>query len=445
MVSFAEAVRLWLKIGLINFGGPAGQIATIHREVVETRKWIGEERFLRALNFCMLLPGPEATQLVTYIGWLLHGTRGGLAAGILFIFPGFLFMLLLSAVYAIYGNVPFVASLFFGLKAAVLAIVVEAVVRVGKRSLSNGRLVAVSALTFIAIFIFKISFPIVVAAAALAGMLLLQKSGAPAATEPAASAGELSLIDAFELEGKLQHTKPGKYHIPRILAFGLAIWLLPLRALLLFFAFDSVFVKLAVLMCKSALVTFGGAYAVLSYISELVVHHYHWLTTPEMTDGLGLAETTPGPLILVLQFVGFQAGFRADGGAGSLLFGILGASVAVWATFAPSFLFIFACAPYVELLQNRKSLQNALAGVSAAVVGVILNLSITFSFHALFHNLNERSYGPAHLLIPEISSIDIQAALLALFAGIVIFKYKWTIPKTLGACAVIGAAVKCFV
>ena len=441
-VSLAEATRVWAKIGLLSFGGPAGQVALMHRELVEQRKWIDEERFLHALNYCMLLPGPEAQQLATYIGWLLHRTRGGLIAGLLFVLPGFASIMVLSALYAGYRQLPAVAALFFGLKAAVLAVVVEAVLRIGRRALRTRVLVGVAAVAFVALFLFAVPFPLVVLGAGLFG--LLGHRAFPAAFPgPAAvtSASEhATLIDRMAATDELAHTRPSRAAALRVLAVCLPLWAVPVAALAMVFGPDSVFVQEGILFSKAAVVTFGGAYAVLAYIAQQAVETHHWLLPGEMLDGLGLAETTPGPLIMVVQFVAFLGAFRNPHGLDPLAAGVLGSLITVWVTFVPCFTWIFLGAPYIEALRGKRALHAALSAITAAVVGVILNLSLWFGLHVLFRRVGDWQLGPLQLLVPELASVDLAAAALAAVAMLALFRWKLGLPKTLALSAALGAA-----
>ncbi len=419
--SFREALPVWAKIGLVSFGGPAGQIALMHRVLVDERRWIGQQPFLHALNFCMLLPGPEAMQLATYIGWRLHGTLGGLVAGILFVLPGALIVLALSIAYALYGQVPLVEAAFVGIKAAVLVIVIEALFRVARRALRGPYDVAIAAAAFVAIFVFAVPFPLIIAAAALIGYLL-----AFAAADPVPA----------------QIGQPAPVPISQTLktaALWLAIWLVPLLAVTFVFGRAHVTADLALFFSKLAIVTFGGAYSVLAYMAQQAVETYGWLTAGEMLDGLGLAETTPGPLILVTEFVGFLAGYR-HGGEPKLAFGLLGAAVALWATFAPCFLWIFTGAPYVDRLSANPRLAGALAGVTAAVVGVILNLSLWFALHVLFGRIDAEWYGPARLWTPDASTLNVEALALAVLAAFLLFGLRLGIVSTLAVAAATALA-----
>ena len=415
--SLGEALPVWTKIGVTSFGGPAGQIALMHRELVEERGWIGHERFLHALNFCMLLPGPEAMQLATYVGWRLNGTLGGLVAGLLFVLPGAAVVLALSIAYAWYGQTPVVEAAFLGIKAAVLVIVVDALLKVAKRALHGAHAWAIAALAFIAIFLFAVPFPIIVALSALAGYLLA-RFAPESLPEP-----DTAALDAEPVS----HMKT-----VRTACLWLAIWIVPLVVASLLF--PSVFSDLSVFFSKLAIVTFGGAYAVLAYMAQQAVETYGWLSAPEMLDGLGLAETTPGPLILVTEFVGFLGAYR-QGGETALAYGLLGALITLWATFAPCFLWIFTGAPYVEQLRANPKLAGALRGVTAAVVGVILNLSLWFALHVIFKNVTATDYGPLRLWAPELSSFQWDAALLSVLAAILIFAARLGILTTLAICA----------
>jgi chromate transporter len=442
--TFAEATRVWAKIGLINFGGPVGQIALMHRELVEERRWIGEERFLHALNYCMLLPGPEAQQLATYIGWLLHRTRGGLVAGILFVLPGALVMLTLSILYVLYGKVPAVAAAFLGVKAAVLAIVADAVLRLGRRALRNGFMVGVAAAAFAAIYGFDVPFPVIILAAAVLGWITAR--GAPdllAAPAKAAAVGDgkPAIIDALASKRELAHAEPSLTRAMRVLAAWLPLWLGPVIALWVLTGPESVWTQIGAFFSATAVVTFGGAYAVLAYVAQAAVDTFGWLTPGEMVDGLGLAETTPGPLIMVLQFVGFIAAFRAPGGLDPFMAGALGALLTTWVTFAPSFLFIFAGAPYVEALRGNRVLAGALSAIGAAVVGVVLNLALWFALHVLFAKVTAVAVPPIVLDLPVLASLDWRALVLAVLAGILMLWLRAGVLLTLGIAAIGGLAL----
>jgi chromate transporter len=444
-VSFAAALRVWGRIGLLSFGGPAGQVALMHEELVERRRWIDEERFLHALNYCMLLPGPEAQQLATYIGWLMHGTRGGLAAGILFVLPGFAAILALSALYAGFRQLPAVAAVFFGLKAAVLAVVVEAVLRIGKRALGNRLMVALAAVAFMAIFFFDVPFPVVVLGAGAFGLVggHFRPEAFPTSAKAGTAASDAeTVIGRLAASGGLAHTKPSARRALRVLGVCLVLWAAPLVGLAAAFGRASVFVSEGIFFSKAAVVTFGGAYAVLGYVAQRAVETYGWLRPGEMLDGLGLAETTPGPLIMVVQFVGFLGAYRAGGPLSPMLAGVLGSLVTVWATFVPCFLWIFLGAPYIEALRSNRALRTALAAITAAVVGVILNLSLWFGLHVVFRQVAVRHWGPLRLLVPAPGSVDLAAAGLSALAMLAMFRFKLGMPRTLALCAALGAAWK---
>ena len=440
-LTLREAFPVWLRIGLMSFGGPAGQIAVMHRELVEKRRWISEERFLHALNFCTLLPGPEAQQLATYIGWLLHGTAGGLVAGGLFVIPGAALMLVLSAVWATFHQVPAIDAIFFGIKAAVLAIVVEALVRIGKRALKTRAAVGLAAFAFVALFAFEVPFPVVIGLAALAGALGLPVRLAATAAQQAAEPE--SLIDRLYREGKLAHTTPNLPRATRTALAWLALWAAPIAGLWAWRGPDDVLTRMGVFFSEAAVVTFGGAYAVLAWVAHEVVA-FGWLTAPQMLDGLGLAETTPGPLILVLEFTGFGAAYLHPGGLPPLLAGTLGALITLWVTFVPCFLWIFVFAPWVEALRTNQRLAAALAAITAAVVGVILNLSVFFALHVLFAKVDVFSAGPLHLPAPVWSTVDGRAVSVSALAFALLFGFKQSLGRTLVVCAVLGALLKSF-
>ena len=423
-ISFAEAFRVWARVALLSFGGPAGQIAVMHRILVEEKNWISESRFLQALNYCMLLPGPEAQQLAIYIGWLLHRTAGGVVAGVLFIVPGVICIMALSLIYAAYGNVGIVTALFFGLKAAVLAIVIQAVVRVGKRALRNRIMIGLAAAAFIAIFFFDVPFPIIISAAGLIGFLGA-RVGRPEFAAVAHGGGKGTATIDHILDQELpDHVRPTVARSLKVSAIWLLLWLVPVFALLLTLGQANVFSQIAVFFSKMAMVTFGGAYAVLAYVAQQAVEHYHWVQPREMLDGLGMAETTPGPLIMVLQFVGFMAAFRDAGSMSPTLAGVLGGLLATWVTFTPCFLWIFLGAPVIEAMQGNKSLAGALSAITAAVVGVILNLSIWFAIHTLFREvIPVHSFGLSFGM-PVLSSVDIPALILAAAAAVAIFRFN---------------------
>ncbi|MDZ4841563.1 MAG: chromate efflux transporter [Hyphomicrobium aestuarii] len=432
-----ELIRVFGQIGFISFGGPAGQIALMHRMLVDERRWIGEQRFLSALNFCMLLPGPEAMQLATYVGWTQRGVVGGLIAGLLFVLPGAALMLALSLGYALYGNVPVVSAVFLGIKAAVVAIVIEALLKVARRALKGTADWIVAAAAFIAIYAFDVPFPLIVLAAAMFGFI--RASGIP--SEPAASKddGRAQTASAPGTPGSMPGSTFGGSlsSTATTVILWLAIWIAPLAAVVAIFGPDHVLSQMAWLFSKLAVVTFGGAYAVLAYMAQAVVDDYRWLKPGEMMDGLGLAETTPGPLILVLQFVGTIAAFR-EGGGSPILMGVLGAFVTVWATFAPCFLWVFAGAPYVERLTRMPKLSSALKSVTAAVVGVILNLTVWFALHVLFKSVGTYTAGPVKITIPDVTSADPLAFSLAAVAAVMLFVWHRGIMVTLAVCAALA-------
>lgn len=441
-ISFSEAFRVWLHVACLSFGGPAGQIAVMHRILVEEKNWISEGRFLHALNYCMLLPGPEAQQLATYVGWLMHRTAGGLMAGGLFILPGIIAIMGLSYVYAAYGNVSFVEALFFGLKAAVLAIVVEAVVRVGKRALKNRIMIALAAIAFIAIFFFAVPFPIIIIAAGVIGYAGARAGRPEFAPAGHGHGGSSAAIDSMLGEAVPEHVRPNTARAIRTAALWLALWLVPVIALLLVLGQASVFSQIALFFSKMALVTFGGAYAVLAYVAQQAVEHYHWLKPHEMLDGLGMAETTPGPLIMVLQFVGFMAAYRDPGGLSPMLAATLGGLLATWVTFTPCFLWIFVGAPYIERLRGNTGLAGALSAITAAVVGVILNLSIWFALHTLFRETVPVHTFPLDFDRPVLTSVDVPALVLSIAAATAIFRFKLGMLTVLAGSCAAGVALR---
>lgn len=442
-VSFREAVRVWGRIGLLSFGGPAGQIALMHRELVERRRWVSETRFLHALNYCMLLPGPEAQQLAIYVGWLMHRTWGGVVAGVLFVLPGTLVILALSMLYVNFQQLPLIAALFFGLKAAVLAIVADAVLRVGRRALKSSFLVVVAGAAFVAIFAFDVAFPWIIVAAAGLGALMYrvtpglfpQPTPTAAADSPAAS-----VVDHLFATGQLGHTKPNLNRSVRILIIWGTLWIAPIALLALWQGARSIFVQQGLFFSQTAVVTFGGAYSVLSYVAQRAVDDLGWLRPGEMLDGLALAETTPGPLILVLQFVAYLGAYRATTGLAPAVSGMLGAGIAVWVTFVPCFLWIFLGAPYIESLRNYRVLNAAMASITAAVVGVILNLSMWFALHTLFAETHQVQSGILQVDVPVLSSLQPAALVLTVVACIAMLRFKVSMPATLAASAVLGLA-----
>lgn len=427
--SFAEALTVWAKIGVLSFGGPAGQIALMHRMIVEERRWLSEDRYLHALNFCMLLPGPEAMQLATYAGWRLHGVKGGLAAGLLFVLPGALVVLTLSLLYAAFGKLPAIEALFLGVKAAVLVIVIEALLRIAKRALKRRADWVIGALSFIAIFFLALPFPLIIIAAAAAGFTLTHFDAAARARSNASNGG------------REEEAAGGAGRTISTIALWLTIWWTPVALATLVFGREHVLTQAGLFFSKLAVVTFGGAYAVLAYMAQAAVESYGWLAPGEMLDGLGLAETTPGPLILVTEFVGYLAAYRYEGGT-SWAMGVAGAAMTLWVTFAPCFLWIFAGAPYIERLRAKARLSGALAGVTAAVVGVILNLALWFALHVLFAEVGERWVGLLRLWTPEVGSFDAPAAVLAAIAAVLLLWLHQGVIRTLAICAGLGLALR---
>lgn len=440
-IPFSEAVRVWARVAALSFGGPAGQIAVMHRIIVEEKRWIGETRFLHALNYCMLLPGPEAQQLAVYIGWLLHKTKGGLVAGMLFVLPGMVAIMALSWIYAIFGNVGAVQALFFGLKAAVLAIVLEAVARVGKRALKNNVMVTLAATAFIALFFFRTPFPLIILAAAAIGFIGGRAGLAPFfAGNGHGKAGGKQVADADTVlgEGIPAHARPPVSWSLKIGGVFLVLWLAPVFGLLLLLGPGNVFSDIAVFFSKMAVVTFGGAYAVLAYVAQQAVDTYGWLKPGEMLDGLGLAETTPGPLIMVTQFVGFMGAYRAPGSLNPLFAGTLGGLLTTWVTFTPCFLWIFVGAPFVETLRRNRALSAALATITAAVVGVILNLAVWFALHVLFGELREVQELGMTVDVPVLTSVNIPSLVLTLAAMLAVFRFKVGMLPVLAVSSILG-------
>ncbi|CAN5486870.1 chromate efflux transporter [soil metagenome] len=430
---FREALAVWIRVALLSFGGPAGQIAVMHRILVEEKRYVDEPRFLHALNYCMLLPGPEAQQLATYIGWLLHRTWGGIVAGVLFVLPGFLSILLLSVLYALFREVPLVAGLFYGIKPVVVAIVVEALTRIGKRALTNRLLLTLAAASFIAIFFLEIPFPLIVLGAALIGFVGQRLAGeryfrgavkVEEADEPQAAESRWTIFS----------------RVLRTVAVWGTLWFVPLGLLALLRGRDDIFVQQGIFFSTVAVVTFGGAYAVLSYVAQEAVETHGWLLPGEMLDGLGMAETTPGPLVQVVQFVGFMGAFRHPGGLDPLTAGILASVLVTWVTFVPCFLFVFAGAPLIEGLRSKRALGAALSAITAAVVGVILNLAVWFSLHTLFARVETVYYGPVRLFLPVWETVDPFAVVLTLGALVALFRFRVGMLPTLGGGALLGLA-----
>ncbi len=414
--SLSQATRIWWKIGVLSFGGPAAQISLMHREIVDENKWLCEKQFLNALSFCMLLPGPEAMQLATYAGWRLHGVIGGLIAGLLFVLPGAFIIMLLACIYALYGNVALVSALFYGIKAAVLVIVMEALIKVSKRALHQNVHWVIAALAFIGLFFLSVPYPMIILSAAIYGFFTSQKSK-ECVVAPTHS---ISITQTL-----------------KTVFIWLVIWLLPLWMLSLLGA-PLILTDIGRFFSTLAVVTFGGAYAVLAYMAQDVVTQFNWLTAIEMIDALGLAETTPGPLILVTQFVGFLSGFKEGG----IWLGILAAITALWVTFVPCFLWIFAGAPYIEWISNQPRLKGALTAITAAVVGVILNLSIWFALHVLFADVEQTNFGILTFWLPSLASIEVLALALFVLSAFLAFKYHWNLLKILALVAILGALLR---
>jgi chromate transporter len=441
-VSFGEALRVWLRVAALSFGGPAGQIAVMHRIIVDEKRWVGERRFLHALSYCMLLPGPEAQQLATYIGWLMHRWPGAIVAGGLFVVPGIIAIMALSWIYALYGQLPIIAALFFGLKAAVLAIVLNAVYRVGSRALKSGAMIALAALAFIAIFFSHVPFPLIVLMAGVIGFIGARAGsvafvvGTGHEASRGDAAGDSRLGDDFP-----EHARPTIGRALRVSAIWLVLWLGPVVAIIATLGAGHTFSEIGGFFSKMAVVTFGGAYAVLAYMAQQAVETYGWLRPGEMLDGLGMAETTPGPLIMVVQFVGFMAAYRDPGSLPPLLAGTLGGLLATWTTFVPCFLWIGLGGPFVERLRENKPLSGALAGITAAVVGVILNLAIWFALHTIFREaIPVRGFGLAFDR-PVLASVNAWAFALSLAAIVAIFRFKTGTIPMLAACSAAGVVL----
>ncbi|MGO9121183.1 MAG: chromate efflux transporter [Desulfomonilaceae bacterium] len=440
--SFREAFRVWLKVALNSFGGPVAQIAVMHRYLVEEKQWISESRFLHALNYCMLLPGPEAQQLAIYIGWLLHRIPGGIVAGTLFVIPGFVVMLILSILYAGYQDLSIVQWLFFGLKPAVLAVVIEAVVRIGKRVLKNRLTVTLAGLSFIGIFFFDAPFPLIVVSAAIIGYVGGRLS--PTLFEvnqrdvPNSDPCDSPVLDELLDQQALEHVRPSASRAALVTIVWTIIWFAPIALILVILGSESVYFQEVAFFNKAAVVTFGGAYAVLAYVAQQAVESYKWVTPGEMLDGLGMAETAPGPLIKVLMFVGFLAAFRNPGGLPPTIAGTLGAILTTWATFVPCFLWVLVGGPYVEALRGNKSLHAAMTSITAAIVGVVLNLAVWFALHTVFGSLRDVYILAVHLQIPVWNSINIPALFIAVLAMLAIFRFKAGVIQTIGGSAAIG-------
>ena len=419
-VDFGEAVKVWLKIGCLGFGGPAGQIALMHRILVDEKKWVEESRYLHALNFCMLLPGPEAQKLATYVGWLLHGTRGGLVAGILFVLPGALVMLVMSLLYALGQGVPAVDGALFGIKAAVLVIVVEALLRIGRRGLKTRLMLGVAAAAFVGIFFFALPFPLIIAAAGAIGYFTTQ-----------------------DKETLQSATNPGSWgKATRAALVGLALWVAPIALVVFALGTQHMLFDIAAFFSKLAVVSFGGAYALLAYMAQQAVETYGWMSAPEMVDGLGLAETLPGPLIKVTQFVGFLAAYRDPAPFSPVAAAVIGSALTTWVTFVPPMMLIFAGAPFIEQLRSNLRLSGALAAVTAAVVGVILNLTIWFALHVLFARVDEVQAGPLRWYAFDPAALDWKAGALALVAALLMLRLHRGLVETVSVMALAGVLLR---
>jgi chromate transporter len=435
VVPFREAVRAWFAISLQTFGGPAGQIAVMQRELVEERRWIGNRRFLHALSYCTLLPGPEAQQLAIYVGWLLNGVRGGLVAGVLFVLPGVVTLLALSAIYVAYGESTAVAAVFAGLAPAVLAIVAQAVARVGKRALGHPALVTLAVGAFVALTFVRVPFPVVVAVAALLGLAIGRWAPAMMIAKPESEEdGPVPLISDDQLHAE----RPSRRHAAKVLGLGLIAWGVPLGLVAWLTGIHSVFTEQGLFFSGAALVTFGGAYAVLAYVAQKAVEVYGWLAPEEMVRGLALAESTPGPLIMVVQFVAFVGAYRDPGSLDPWAAAVLGALLTTWVTFVPCFVFIFLGAPYVERLRGNRSLSAALTGITAAVVGVIANLALYFALHTLFGATEQASWGWLTVEWPVLDTVRWVSLAIGVVASLMIFRWRWSVLRTLGSCALLG-------
>jgi chromate transporter len=438
VVPLRTATRAWFLVSLQTFGGPAGQIAVMQRMLVEERRWIGQQRFLFALSFCTLLPGPEAQQLATYVGWLLNGIRGALVAGVLFVLPGVVTLLVLSVIYVGYGDTATVEAVFLGLGPAVISIVVQALVRVGRSALTDWWKVGVAACSLLALAFFGVPFPAVVAAAALAGWLVARGSRAAAPARPRAEppSGPEPLIS----DGELHHERPSRRHTFLLLVAGLALWFAPVVAAAATFGSGSVLVEQGKFFSGAAVVTFGGAYAFLAYVAQQAVNNYHWLTGSEMVHGLALAETTPGPLIMVVQFVAFLGAYHHAGPVDPWVAAVIASLLTTWVTFVPSILFVIVGAPYVERLRTNRSLSAALSGITAAVVGVIANLALYFALHTCFARTEQHTWGLVRTSFPVPDTVVWSAVGITALGFVLTFRLHWSVLRTLGGCALAGVA-----
>ncbi|GIE35351.1 chromate transporter [Actinoplanes italicus] len=439
VVPFRDAVRAWFAISLQTFGGPAGQIAVMQRHLVDERRWIGQKRFLHALNYCMLLPGPEAQQLAIYVGWLLNGLRGGLVAGTLFVLPGMIALLALSAVYVGYGDTTVVTALFAGLAPAVVAIVAQAVWRVGSRALNNRILIGFAVVAFVALAVFGVPFPIVVALAGAAGWAL-HRWRPQLVTSGGGHGGGGDGPEPLISDDALHHDRPSAKRAGTILLIGLIAWFVPVALVAVTTGVGSVYTQQGLFFSGTAVVTFGGAYAVLAFVAQRAVEHYAWLSAGDMVRGLALAETTPGPLIMVVQFVAFLGAYNNPGVLDPWVAGVVASLLTTWVTFVPCFLFILLGAPYVERLRGNHALSAALTGITAAVVGVIANLGLYFAVHTLFAEVRTVTTGPFDLQVPQFGTIRWVPVAIAVIAAVLIFKVKWSVLRVLGVCALLGLA-----
>ncbi len=428
--TFGEATRTWAKIGLLSFGGPAGQIALMHRIVVDEKKWITEDQFLHALNYCMLLPGPEAQQLAIYVGWLLHRIRGGLTAGLLFILPGFVVIMALSYLYVLAGDLSIVQGVFLGLKAAVIAIVFQAVFRIGRRSLKSMYLQVIAVSAFAGMFVLGVSFPIIIVIAAIAGLAMARVQ-----TNQRQSLSTQSRATTPSFTGR--HAR----HIASMLASFGALWLVPIAVMLIVLGPENVFTTIGIFFSKMAVITFGGAYAVLSYVAQEAVQAYAWLSPAEMIDGLAMAESTPGPLIMTVQFVGFVAAYRDPGMLSPALAGFLGGTLTTWVTFTPCFLWVFLGAPYIEKLRDNAALSAVFSAITAAVVGAIANLALWFTIHTLFADVQKIEWGPVSTELPILTSLAFPVLGMTVVAIALTFIFRAPVLAILGVAGVAGVAV----
>ena len=438
-IPFRTAVRAWFAISLQTFGGPAGQIAVMQRTFVDEKRWIGQRRFLHAMNYCMLLPGPEAQQLATYVGWLLHGTRGGLVAGGLFVLPGVVALLALSAIYVAYGDTTAVLAVFAGLAPAVLAIVVQAVIRVAGRALHGPALWTIAVTAFLALALFGVPFPVVVAVAGLAGWALHRWRPSLLPEKKKAEVADVGPPPVIS-DDVLHAEAPTHRRTLRVLLVGLLVWGVPIAVVALLTGAGSVFTQQGLFFSGAAVVTFGGAYAVLAYVAQQAVQVYGWLSPGEMVRGLALAETTPGPLIMVVQFVAFLGAYRDPGSLDPWVAAVLASLLVTWVTFVPSFLFVLLGAPYMERLRGNRSLSAALTGITAAVVGVIANLGVYFAVHTLFSETVAVEWSVLSLEVPDLSTVRWVALGIAVVAAVLLFRSKWSVLRTLGLCALLGLA-----